>query len=502
MPATQAVQTPNLKLMSDVSMLTILIQASAIIKNQGGDSSIHGYVETQETISPNSTSLNFSTDADFASLNCLSDILVQDTQILAACYDNTSSFTLLTNSESDLELGSEFLDMEFPPHESVESTITAKAINAAVVPNANDRRAQKSNQSSGLLGNIRKVEGGKSLWTAGEQDDLHHVLRCVDLYLRYHPRRLIVSTSMNISTPEGLANHAESVSCYLYEYGRTRDKVLRTTYSKSFFLYLLGASWKKIYSRFRSWRALSFIKELEDAITTGVFANHVMDIGNNYGPVEPPQELGPGDRTLASFFSQNKAYLFPMITFASKNLPASIWSQMSTQAKMSSSESENVIVEIFNAFGKAAELAVDQKMALYTKETALIFHYLLYLSFLMTGKALHEIGESHQLNSKSPDYNKRVGHYKDAISAAELPVRFLICLLSSRAFRVHMRVWTNEASCLNTILPRFDDKSKYIAFAMERGLWPASKLGPQSQPEADSEDDEDDVTQVRKPIFC
>ena len=36
------------KPMLDMSMLTILIQASALVKNKSGDSSIHGYIEMQE----------------------------------------------------------------------------------------------------------------------------------------------------------------------------------------------------------------------------------------------------------------------------------------------------------------------------------------------------------------------------------------------------------------------------------------------------------------------
>ena len=85
--------------MSDISMLTMLLQASAIVKNQTGDSSLHGYVEMQEVEMQEMTSqmtLDTRKDADFALLDCLSDILVQDTQVLAASYDDTTSFTLVT----------------------------------------------------------------------------------------------------------------------------------------------------------------------------------------------------------------------------------------------------------------------------------------------------------------------------------------------------------------------------------------------------------------------
>ena len=57
-----------------MSMLTILIQASALVNNKSGDSSIHGYIEMQEF-----PLLNSSEEANFISLDCLTHILVQNT---------------------------------------------------------------------------------------------------------------------------------------------------------------------------------------------------------------------------------------------------------------------------------------------------------------------------------------------------------------------------------------------------------------------------------------
>src|SRR5271163_1379509 len=93
----------QLKPMSDISMLTMLLQASAIVKNQTGDSSLHGYVEMQEVEMQEMTSqttLDISKNADFALLDCLSDILVQDTHVLAASYDDATNFTLVTPSSN------------------------------------------------------------------------------------------------------------------------------------------------------------------------------------------------------------------------------------------------------------------------------------------------------------------------------------------------------------------------------------------------------------------
>lgn len=151
--------------MSDVSILTILLQVSAIVKNQIGDPSIQSYVDTQEMVSLDTSHTSKYSKAAFESLNCVTDILVQATQVLAASYDNTSesSITLVvpsTNSESD---AADFFDMNFPRHESVAVATTFMPLNATVVPNPNDRHSLRG-PSSGPLGDIREIEGGKCLW--------------------------------------------------------------------------------------------------------------------------------------------------------------------------------------------------------------------------------------------------------------------------------------------------------------------------------------------------
>jgi hypothetical protein len=160
------------KKMSDVSMLTLLIKAAATIKNQSGDYSLHGYVEMQE--SPYITK-----DPNFVVLDCLNDILVQDTQVLASSYDDASSFTLVMPSsdlDSDLndsEPHSNPFDMECPPHESVGFATALKSMNAAVVPNPNNNEA--SGQSSEPLGEIQEVGGGQSLWNI--EDPLYNAVK-------------------------------------------------------------------------------------------------------------------------------------------------------------------------------------------------------------------------------------------------------------------------------------------------------------------------------------
>jgi hypothetical protein len=174
--------------MSDVSMLTLLIQASSIVKNKNGDASQHGYVERQEQEQEQEQQekqdFNSSEDAEFAVLNYLGDILVQDSQVLAACYDGARSITLVTsnaNSESDskLDLPPDSFDMDFPPHESVRLASTLQSIDATIVPNPDDREdAEEYGQSSGVLGKlgeIREIEVGECLWN--EEEPLHNIAK-------------------------------------------------------------------------------------------------------------------------------------------------------------------------------------------------------------------------------------------------------------------------------------------------------------------------------------
>ena len=58
--------------------------------------------------------------------------------------------------------------MEFPPLESVSSATTFKSINAAVIPNPDDR-GKDSSQFDEPLGKIREIGGGQSLWSASRE---------------------------------------------------------------------------------------------------------------------------------------------------------------------------------------------------------------------------------------------------------------------------------------------------------------------------------------------
>jgi hypothetical protein len=172
----------QLKTMSEISMLTLLLRASATVKNRNGDPSLHGYVETEEMRSQMLHDVSdTSKDANFALLDCLSDILVQNTQVLATSYDDAYNFAVVMpssdpelpvdDSHVDKELDDSHGDMEIPPLASVASAPTLLSLDAAVIPNPNDR-SEDSSQLDGALGNIREITDGKSLWSASKEDPL------------------------------------------------------------------------------------------------------------------------------------------------------------------------------------------------------------------------------------------------------------------------------------------------------------------------------------------
>jgi hypothetical protein len=183
------------------------------------------------------------------------------------------------------------------------------------------------------------------------------------------------------------------VSCYLYEYGRTRDKALRTKYSDSFFIYLLAASWKKVHAHFSSWQALGFIQALENGVIEDGLLDNIMEIGKDYGPLGKPgdDDIGPGDRTLAGFLSLNKDLLCERIRATCNDLPPNVRLRLSKLLDLSPSESEDGERLTFSAFFSAVKLTLEGQKALYTQQTAWTFHFLLYLSFLIAGRAVSGI---------------------------------------------------------------------------------------------------------------
>ena len=171
--------TANAKPMSELSILTILVQAAAIVKNEDGDGSLHGYVELQglrgnrramESDYPQS-------EVELAVLESIGDILLLNHQILALTHNKRNQeepFVALVVT-SDWKAESE---LELPAEYPIRSAVKVSTISATVVPNPDDRRREprgsiKGDQSeSGALGNIKLVSKGNSMWDKIKEDPI------------------------------------------------------------------------------------------------------------------------------------------------------------------------------------------------------------------------------------------------------------------------------------------------------------------------------------------
>ena len=268
--------------------------------------------------------------------------------------------------------------------------------------------------------------------------------------LSRHPKYLRVVISMDISTPQGLADHVETLSDYLYEYGE--HKLQRAKYSEQFFTYLLSACWEKLYRRLCSWQGLGFIRSFETR--EYLLEAHLNLIGKPGGPKDDYLDRGPGDRTLAHFLYLNTNVIFDVI------LPNFL-------QKMESSSLPSI--KEFDKLRKAVKEAYDgdgNLKCLYTKDTALGFHYLVYFSFILAGQVMKGIKDvSLSLKKKKNVEDKALKEeYRKHVRAAVLPMKLLQTLLSSTVFQRHICVWTNDGETIDGLLPKWSEKKDNVVF--------------------------------------
>jgi hypothetical protein len=132
---------------------------------------------------------------------------------------------------------------------------------------------------------------------------------------------------------------------------------------------------------------------------------------------------------------------------------------------------------VFDKFHQAAVYAFekDDLKPLYTEKTALGFHYIVYCIFLLTGEAIILIKDhSTSLNTagtKNPLYSSLVEEFKVHIRGAVMPMKFLQFVLSSTVFKRHIAVWTNDAECLDILLPKWMEKKDNLIYGKSDKFW-------------------------------
>jgi hypothetical protein len=159
----------NGKQMPELSMLTILIEAAAAVKNNDGDKSIHGYME-----GPRRVMSNESDEVDMAVLDSIGDTLLQHHQVLAITFDKRHQ-----------EQGAQVVPKEMmsdtnsdsPAEHPISEASKVMSISASVVPNPNEHRGNEGGQLGGPLGNIKQVTSGKSMWAQVKIDPFFYAVK-------------------------------------------------------------------------------------------------------------------------------------------------------------------------------------------------------------------------------------------------------------------------------------------------------------------------------------
>lgn len=299
---------------------------------------------------------------------------------------------------------------------------------------------------------------------------------------------------MDVSTPEGLAHHAETLSDYLYEYGKYPVK--RGDNSYNFYKYLISACWGKLYQRFCSWQALGFIRKFEERV--GLLEGHIKEIGSPNGPNLTFKNRGPGNRSLVQLLYLNK-------TSFQKMLPSVLPDEILSSLPQSQS---NLFVDLWDAVEsdyKAIEKQGDCTLKkLYTEKTMQDFHYFVYCAFLLACQAMREINDRHAFinvwpskANKTAEYESSVVTFKNSILAAVLPLKLLQSVLSSMVFKRHIAVWTNDGESLDELLPKWSEKEDNLKFRKVRNILLKTRKGPSKAAPTEGGDEDGDKPKER-----
>lgn len=221
-------------------------------------------------------------------------------------------------------------------------------------------------------------------------------------------------------------------------------------------------------------------------------------IGELGGPNESYLDRGPGDHTLVVFLHRNKKFIWEDM------IPLAL-----TDYNKNSSKQWPLAISEFDKLREAIDKAyMGDLKCLYTKDTAMGFHYLVYLTFLLAGQAFEAInyhcgpaGLRAVGARKQIDYQSKLKEFRAYLGAAVQTTKFLQCVLSSTVFKRHIGVWTCDGESLHFLLPKWSEKKESLAFGKERGILSRTKVGPSKEsPSEDDQDNDDDSPEVCKSI--
>ena len=317
-------------------------------------------------------------------LDSIAAILVQNTEIMAACYTSDKVSVIAAENEiipaSDIDVDVDVtvdVDVDDHDHVPVQSESSShkfcRPLRLAAISNPDnsrnldaskpDARKPDASEPERNLHNVRIDNKGENLWQ--KVQDSHGwyfvfmwVLYVFDLYV------VLTLTDM-IRGARPLRDHVATVSGYLNHYKSETNSQFQGVHSQDFTNYLLSTCWRKITRKIKSWEAHGYIF-LTKLINPVVLNKYVRKWNDTDAAT-----VGPGDRTLAKFLKsldtdKKQGLIFDYIRDYDSDF---------TQEEPHHDDSPDVLPLIFNNVNSASLGPI------FSKETALEFHKLTIAAF-------------------------------------------------------------------------------------------------------------------------
>ena len=222
---------------------------------------------------------------------------------------------------------------------------------------------------------------------------------------------------------------------YLADFRNKPDN--RTSNSKSFFKYLLSASWRKIYRRIESWRGLGLIYKLSAARTKFKV--------ERYRHWDEVQYDVRGERYLVEIFTK-----YPNVIDGLK---------YATTTK--GADNLGAPAEGFLRFDSLMAAILQKAPQLYTKQTAEDFHTFIYASFVTFGRALRRFSRATGVKKKETSTDQLI----EIFNALRGQVELLLFIVTSSTFKQHIEVFCDiDGLGILDLVPDFSERETYEKF--------------------------------------
>ena len=210
-----------------------------------------------------------------------------------------------------------------------------------------------------------------------------------------------------------------------------------------------------MYRRISGWSALAFIQSW--FIYEPFFKARI----ESHDFLHDPELIrrGPGDKTLA------------------KHLLGNVTALEKLASKLKLPDFQPLINRAKSGAGP-----IEGEGALYTKETALSFHQLVYGTLIWYGSSLRRVKVVWE-----GDY-ANLASMKSAFMDLKILSRQLTYILCSSAFKQHIKVITMKGSGVITLLPKYDQREACLKFGSEKKIRDSKdRLSGKSQTEGRTE---------------